>query len=217
MRDIQTDRADHSDSSRTASGGPGAGPVQMPAAVAVDRRKPRTWLKVLPELVTLVLCGFLWLPTGGFTSTIGGPGPALYPRVLIALLALSMVVRIVQQVREDRRGIAAEDADEAPLEEGAEFDASLMSGRRVAVAIALSVGYVFATLFLGWVVATFVFTIVFLVLAGKRNLLIVVPTALALSVGLAYVFVRIVYISLPTGVGPFDLATVWLFELLGIY
>lgn len=211
MRDIQPDRVEHP---TPAPEGQEAGAVQMPTAVSRDRRR-RWWLKILPESVTLVLCGVLWLPTSEFTSTVGGPGPAAFPRFLIGLLALTMVVRIVQQVREERRGAVAD--GDAPLEEGAEFDAALMSGRRVAVAIVLSVGYVFATLVLGWVLATFVFTIVFLLLAGKRNLLIVVPLAAVLATGLAFVFVRIVYISLPTGIGAFDGFTIWLFELMGIY
>ena len=34
---------------------------------------------------------------------------------------------------------------------------------------------------------------------------------------LAYVFVKIVYIALPTGVGVFDTVTVFLYRVFGIY
>lgn len=175
------------------------------------------WLKLLPEVVVLALCAFLWSATADWSSTVGGPGPAFFPRILIGLLALAMLVRLLHEVREIRGKVTPDLDENAAPEEGAEFDTSLMNNRRVLLAVALSVGYVFATLYLGWVIATFVVTVVFLVLAGKRNLLIVVPLGLIFSLGLAYVFVKVVYISLPTGVGPFDAATVLLFELLGAY
>jgi putative tricarboxylic transport membrane protein len=180
--------------------------------------KPTRWLRLAPELVALCLCVVLWVPTSDFTSSVGGPGPATYPRVLIGLLALAMVVRLVHLVREIRRGAGAEPSgEEQILEEGVEFDEELVDTRKVWLAIALSVAYVFATIYLGWMVATFVFTIVFLMVTGKRNPLINVPTAFVFAFGLTYVFVKVVYISLPTGVGVFDDLTVWLFELMGIY
>jgi putative tricarboxylic transport membrane protein len=178
---------------------------------------PRRWAAILPEVVAIALCVPLWTVSSGWTSSVGGPGPAFYPRFLIALLALAMVVRIVQEVRTVRLGIADADDDEPPLEEGVEMDSALLDNRRVLVAIALSVAYVFGTLYLGWVLATFALVSAFLWLTGKRNPLITVPVALVLSVGMAFVFVKVVYISLPTGVGVFDQFTVLLFELLGAY
>ena len=176
------------------------------------------WLRLVPELVTLCFCVALWIPTNDFTSSVGGPGPAMYPRILIGLLAIAMTVRIFQQVRENRSDARAAQADDDVVpEEGVEFDASLIDSRKVWLAVALSVAYVFGTIYLGWLIATFAFTIVFLVMAGKRKPLIIVPTALVFAFGLTYVFVKIVYVSLPTGVGVFDIINVRLFELTGIY
>jgi putative tricarboxylic transport membrane protein len=182
----------------------------------------RRWAVLLPPLAGIALCVPLWMattqwPTGG---SEGGPGPAFFPRLLIALFALSMVVRIVQDIRTVRRGEPVgqeEEDDEALPEEGAELEASLLSPRRVAIVIALSVAYVVGTIYLGWVIATFLVVIAFLVLAGKRNLLIVVPLAAVVSIGFAYMFVKVVYLSLPTGVGIFDEFSIRLFELIGAY
>jgi putative tricarboxylic transport membrane protein len=176
----------------------------------------RRWTRILPEVIVLGLTVPMWTATSEWTSTVGGPGPAFYPRLLLALLALAMVVRIVQEVMSIRRGVLEEDA-EAVHEEGVEIDTSLLDMRRVVVAVGLSVVYVVATLFIGWTLATFALVIVFLWLAGRRNLLITVPLALVFSLGMSYIFVKIVYISLPTGVGAFDQFTVLLFELLGVY
>lgn len=206
------------------SGGPApaATPSDAPAGGAGSTGSPsskgwRAWSALLPEAVTLALCAVLWDATSEWKSSVGGPGPAFYPRMLILLLALAMVVRLVHDLRAIRRGTPVTAEEDVVIEEGAELDASLIEDRRVLVAVALSAGYVLATLFLGWVIATFCMVVVFLALTGRRNPLIVVPVALLLSVGFAYVFVKVVYISLPTGVGPFDYATVLLFELLGAY
>jgi Tripartite tricarboxylate transporter TctB family len=179
----------------------------------------RRWAVLLLPLAGLVLCVPLWLATGAWaTSSEGGPGPAFFPRLLVGLFAFTMVVRIVQEIRAVRRGLAVADEDEEEIpEEGAELDTALISARQVAIVIAISVAYVVGTIYLGWVLATFLMVVIFLVLAGKRNLFIVVPVAAALSVGFAYVFVKVVYLSLPTGVGFFDSLSVRLFELIGAY
>lgn len=172
-------------------------------------------LKLMPELVMLALCGVLWLRTSDFKSSVGGPGPAMYPRVLIGLLALAMVVRIVQHLLAAKT-VEIDNEDLVP-EEDVESEELSSDIRWVFLAIVLAVGYVFGTIYLGWLIATFVFTIVFLVVTDKRNPLIIVLAALVLSFGMVYVFVKIVYISLPTGVGAFDVITVRLFEIMGIY
>ena len=180
----------------------------------------RRWAALLPPLAGIGLCIPLWLVTDewGMPSE-GGPGPAFYPRLLIGLFAFCMAIRVVQEMAAMRRGVVTErDADEEAIpEEGAELEADLISARRVAIVIAIAVAYVVASIYLGWVIATFLLVIVFLVLAGKRNLFIVVPLAAALSIGFAYMFVKVVYLSLPTGVGFFDDVSVRLFELLGAY
>jgi putative tricarboxylic transport membrane protein len=178
----------------------------------------RRWAVLLLPLAGIVLCVPLWLATGEWPTSGGGPGPAFFPRLLIGLFAFCMVVRIVQDIRAVRRAVPGEDEDEEALpEEGAELDTALISARRIAIVIAIAVAYVVGTIYLGWVVATFLMVVIFLVLAGKRNLLVVVPLAAVLSLGFAYVFVKVVYLSLPTGVGVFDTVSVRLFELVGAY
>lgn len=163
-------------------------------------------LRVIPEVAVLVVCAVLFWQTAGFDGSTnnGGPGPAFFPRVLIGLLTLAMLVRIVQQLREVRRA-------------SAESDEENVSSIRLLQAIALAVGYVAATVYLGWVIATFCFVIAFLYVAGKRRLRITVPLAAGLVLSCVYVFVKVVYIPLPTGIGMFDVITVRFLELIGVF
>ncbi len=172
--------------------------------------------RIAPEIAVLAVCAVLLVVTRDLTTSAAGPGPAFYPRLLIGLLVLAMAVRIAQEVRHGARvraGVAPERAGGEP----SDFDPELISDRRVWAAVAFVVAYVVASLYLGWPLATFVFVVAFLWAAGKRQLLVTVPVAAALAVVFTYVFVKVVYMSLPTGVSVFDSMTVALYELLGVY
>lgn len=177
-----------------------------------QRRDPvvRRLLGAAPELVGLVVCVVLLTRTGGLETSAGGPGPAFFPRVVLVLLALSLGCVLAQHLRDTATGAAA------PTTEAGEA-ALPVHWSRFTVGVALSVGYVVGTYQLGFPLATVLFVVAFVFLAGHRNLLVSVPVALALSVGLTYLFVAVVYVSLPTGVGVFDLLTDRLLVLLGIY
>jgi hypothetical protein len=196
------------------SGGQSADAAEGSTAEGPQVRPRPTWRGLLPEVGGLAFCAVLYAQTGALDTTVEGPGPAMYPRLLIGLLALALLVRMWQHVREMRGPRLPVDTD-ARSEEEADLDDGPISLPRVWQAIAMAVGYVVATLYLGWILATFAFLVLFLFLSGKRNLLVTVPLAAGLSVGLAYVFVKVVYIALPTGVGAFDLFTVGLLQALG--
>ena len=57
----------------------------------------------------------------------------------------------------------------------------------------------------------------FLWLSGHRKPWTLLGVALVAPQVLAYLFVKIVYIALPTGVGVFDTVTVLLYRVFGIY
>lgn len=175
------------------------------STVTAGTSRRRAWLRVVPEIGVLGFCAVLYAMTSDLDTTVPGPGPAFFPRLLIALLAVSMIVRIGQAVLEIRRE-RAEKAVETTV-----------SMPRVWLAIGLAVGYVVATLYLGWIIATFAFIVVFLYLAGKRTLWLTVPLGAGLSIGMAYVFVKVVYIALPTGIGVFDQFTIGLLQALGVF
>lgn len=164
----------------------------------------------LPEVALLALTAYAYLQTLGMREE-EGPGPAFFPRILIALLALAALFRAMQKGIAMRRGRRPRDTAEAT-----EGESRMIPGKLVTV-IALAVGYVLATAYLGWPIATFLFVVGFLYLAGRRKLLLTIPLAAVTSIGFSYVFLGLVYVDLPTGVGVFDTVTVLMFGYLGIY
>jgi putative tricarboxylic transport membrane protein len=169
--------------------------------------------EVVPEVVFLLGAVYLFVAAGDFAGRRqpGELGPGFWPRVAALGLAVTLLVRIVQTVREHRRPVVrvVSDFDDIDGEETPVY------WRSVAIAIALAVGYAWATMFIGYLFATMAFIGAFAWLGGQRRWYTPV-VAIAGGLVLAYVFVGVVYVSVPTGVGFFDSLTVAVYRLLGI-
>jgi putative tricarboxylic transport membrane protein len=135
-------------------------------------------------------------------SAPGQLGPAFWPRLVLGGLAVACLAKAVEAVQRSVRV----SRPAAPLARG-----------RLAAAIALIVLYVLVTPFLGFALATAAFIAVFLALCGTRAPLALAANAAAGTVLLLYLFVKLVYLPLPKGEGPFELFTLALYRALGIF
>jgi putative tricarboxylic transport membrane protein len=197
------------------------------AEVAEDRRRDERAVEVrerdattgdllrelIPEFVILLGAVYLFFLAGDFTSRQqpGQLGPGFWPRLAAIGLAVALLVRIVQAIREHRRPIVHVVGE---FDEFAEEKVPVHP-RSVVVAIGLAIGYVAATMFLGYMFATMLFLGAFAWLGGQRRWLAPV-VGMAGGLVLTYVFVGVVYVSVPTGVAFFDTLTVAIYRLLGI-
>lgn len=204
---------------------------QGPRATSTPRPSPWSFVRSLvTEAALLAVCAVFWVQTREFEQDVGPGelGPAFVPRLLIVLLALCVLIRVVQQLLEFRRPAPEVDqhaearTDRAAagghvLEEGTIAEEEYPTdGLRLLLGFALAVGYVVGTIYLGYPLATLLVIIAFISTASKLTwtaVLVGLVTALVFP----YVFVKVVFIALPTGVWVFDDFTVWLYNLLGIY
>lgn len=175
--------------------------------------RPGLLRELVPEVVFLLGAVYLFVAAGDFAGRRqpGELGPGFWPRVAALGLAVTLLVRIVQTVRAHRRPVVRvvrdfDDVDGEP---------ETVYWRSVAIAVALAVGYVWATMFVGYLFATMAFLTAFAWLGGQRRWYTPLVGAVGALV-LAYVFVGVVYVSVPTGVGVFDTLTVAIYRLLGI-
>jgi putative tricarboxylic transport membrane protein len=169
--------------------------------------------ELVPEILFMLGAVYLFFSAGDFAGNRkpGELGPAFWPRVAAVGLAITLLIRIVQTIREHRRPVARvpsefDDVDGAP---------ATIHWRSVAVAMALAVAYVWATMFIGYLFATVAFLAGFAWLGGQRRWYTPVVAA-AGGLVMTYVFVGVVYVSVPTGVSVFDSVTVAIYRLLGI-
>jgi putative tricarboxylic transport membrane protein len=192
--------------------------VQVDDETTVEVREPERppgalLREVVPEAVFLLGAVYLFVVAGDFSGRRqpGELGPAFWPRIAAVGLAITLLVRIVQTIREHRRPVVHVVGEFDDLD----GEATPMHWRSVAIAIGLAFGYVLATMFVGYLFATMAFLGAFAWLGGQRRWYTPVVAVVGGFV-LAYVFVGVVYVSVPTGVGVFDSLTVAIYRLLGI-
>lgn len=189
-------------------------PADGTVQVTERHRSPGQLLRdLLPEIVIAILAVYLWSVAGGFETqgAEGQLGPAFWPRMAALGLLVAAIVRVVQTVRDRNRPVVTVvgEFDEFKDEEVE------LHWSRFAIALALAVGYVVATMFIGYLFATAIFLTAFIWLGGQRKWYTPVVGVVGALV-FAYLFIGIVYVSLPTGVGIFDTITVTIYNLLGI-
>ena len=156
-------------------------------------------------LLGAILAGALLLASRGLDKVAapGQLGPAFWPRLVLIGLVAACLAKAVEDARA-RTGQPAESGP--PLARG-----------RLAAAVALIVLYVLLTPGLGFALTTAAFIAAFMALGGTRSPLVVGLHAAGGTVALLYLFVKLVYLPLPKGEGPFEALTLALYRALGIF
>lgn len=180
----------------------------------------------LPYAVLFLGAAYLYHGAGAFAAT-GRPGqlgPDVWPRSILVLL---MVVCAFEMVRGALFVRAAADGEEAqagaqaqagagaapkpPHEEERRYPALLAGG------IGLTVLYVPGIQILGFFLATSIYLALFMLIGRYRRGAVIAATSVLGSLAFVYVFMKVVYVSLPLGVGPFKQVSAWIMAALGIH
>ncbi len=167
----------------------------------------RIWLPGALLLLGVVF----WTIAGG----IDAPGlqpdqltPWFWPRAMLLGLMVCCAIRIFETVR--GRPEAPRRAEDPAVGEG-------QNSQILGVAIVAVLAYVFMTSAVGFPLATLLFLIGFSYLGGWDR----APSLLAVGVlgtlGALYLFVKVVYLPLPKGWGPFQALTIAVYRTLGIF
>jgi putative tricarboxylic transport membrane protein len=183
----------------------------------------------LPYVVVLLVAGYLfYLATQfNFSAPRGRIGPDVWPKAILGLAMLTCVYEIVKNLlfrdkREEIRGVLdtiVEEAPEgkAPVDEEAPLPARRSAFPHLLIAgIAMTIAYAVLVETLGFFVCTVLFLVGFTWVGRYRRPGVVVTASVLGALAFAFVFVKIVYVSLPLGVGPFKLVSTQLMQLLGV-
>ena len=174
----------------------------------------------LPHFVMLVVAVLLYGIASRIDAPAGRVGPDFWPKAIIVFMGLLCAFEIVK-----RLVLGVRPADPAPVEapgpaaeEGPAdtvADEALHPGMLIGGGAAI-LGYVVVVPWLGFFLATLVFLCGFAWIGGFRR------TALNLVIGLGgslltlVLFMRVAYISLPLGEGPFRQLSLALLRLIGV-
>ncbi len=140
----------------------------------------------------------------------GRLGPVFWPKAILIMLLITAAFDLFFEAR---KAIARSRSNVVigPTESSVKRVWWLM-----ALGLVITLAYINFSTVIGFPLANFLFLLVFTLLGGYRKL---IPVLLISSIGtvvLVLLFVRIVYVSLPLGMGVFQQITLLLYSLLGI-
>lgn len=181
----------------------------------------RRYRALLPYLIVLAAAAALsWNALHfGFTPRGDRPGPDVWPRAILALIIVACAVRIVTVIRkapDDDQGVL----DQVIASAAPEDDRAAAPARAypllLVTGIALTIAYVALLGTLGFFVDTVLY-IALLIRTGRyRRWPVIAMTAVGGALAFMFVFMKIVYLSLPIGTAPFEAVSLALMRWMNI-
>ncbi len=173
----------------------------------------------LPYAAVMAVAAFLFVDSTAFAGLgrEGNLGPAFWPRAVLVLLMIVCALEMLRVVFFYKPETAAPvPHSAAPLpnaddEDGVRYPALLFAG------IFITVLYVPAIELLGFFLATIIYLAAFMWLGRYRRPVAIAITSVAGTIAFVYVFMKIVYVSLPLGEGPFRQLSAWVLAALGVH
>jgi putative tricarboxylic transport membrane protein len=186
-----------------------------------DSGAPVPFLKWLRELgpYALIICiaiAFYKVATEiSYVEVPGQMGPERWPKIILLLLmavcAFEMVRRIIQSVRpRPAAADAAGDMDDEGFSQQMEAHPLL-----VAAATAATVGYLLLLGLVGFFTATVLYMAAVMWIGGVRRPVFLGLLSLGISFAFSFFFMKLIYVALPLGEGPFARISLIVMKLVG--
>jgi len=174
-----------------------------------------------PYFVVLLIAGFLYYRATQIDFTAPGDriGPDVWPKAILLLAIATCAYEIAKNLffagKHELGGILesiVEDnlAAQAPAEQAPSHP------WRLAIGAGLTVAYALAVDKLGFFLCTALFLCGFIRVGGYRRAGITLLLGFAGSLAFMYMFMKVVYVSLPLGTGIFEQLSILLMRALGI-
>jgi len=135
---------------------------------------------------------------------MGQLGAEFWPKMILILLMASCGIKFGEIVW--NRDKLAQEAEDRPE----------MDNVKLALLIVLLIVTVFAIDYIGFTLANFLFMVVFLSLVGFRKIAPLILVSVLGTIGMLYVFVKVVYLPLPKGIGFFEDVSLFIYRALFI-
>ena len=170
---------------------------------------------MIASLFGLVVTIVLLVNTRGLDEVARGDqlGPGFWPRLVLAGLGLTCLAKLALDWRASR----ARSKDRSREATVAEPPLPEISRAKLGAGVALIILYVVLAPPLGFALATALFIASFMRLSGARSPVMTGVNAVGGTVVLLYAFVKLVYLPLPKGEGPFETMTLALYRALHLF
>ena len=154
-----------------------------------------------------------------FPATPGRIGPDFWPKSILVLLGGICVYEIIKNLLIGETFTAAGLLEKFMKDSGAtEGEENLRSyPLLLAGGIILTIIYVVTIDKLGFFLATIVYLVLFTAIGRYRRWGVIAISSVLGSLGLMFIFMKVVYVSLPLGVEPFSAVSLWLLKTMGVH
>ena len=179
----------------------------------------RLW-RAAPYIVLQLAAMYFYQLAGRieYPATAGRIGPDFWPKAILALLGLVCVYEIIKNL------LIGETFNAAGLLEKLMKDNAADQGEenltsypwRLVGGIGLTIVYVASIDKLGFFLATSAYLALFMAIGRYRNWPVIVTASLLGALLMMFVFMKLVYVSLPLGVEPFSMVSVGLLAIMGV-
>lgn len=149
-------------------------------------------------------------------------GPTFWPKAILALLGALCTYEIVKSLflagPKSVSGVlqVLMEAAAAGSDDAGPAGAAPPSLARLAAGVAATLAYVFTVEWLGFFVATAAFLSAFVLIGGYRRWGVALAAGAIGSLAMVAIFMKVVYVSLPLGAGPFRALSLALLAALGV-
>jgi putative tricarboxylic transport membrane protein len=170
----------------------------------------------LPYVAVFAVGAFLYYSAENFEfeEASGRIGPGAWPKLILLLLLASALWGAMSSTLRNGRSVqqSAEQDETATLIRPPEI-----YPWRVWLAVALTVGYLIVMPYIGFFLATIVYSFVLIYLGDYRRLAPLAVISVAIALTFTFMFMRVVYVALPVGMAPFDSLSYALMATIGVH
>ena len=154
-----------------------------------------------------------------FPATPGRIGPDFWPKSILVLLGGICVYEIIKNLLIGETFTAAGLLEKFMKDSGATDGGEDLRSYPLLLAggIILTIIYVATIDKLGFFLATIAYLALFMATGRYRRWGVIAISSLLGSLGLMFIFMKVVYVSLPLGVEPFSTVSLWLLKTMGVH
>lgn len=180
----------------------------------------------IPYVIVFLLAGFLYYRATqiDFAAPGGRVGPDVWPRAILGLAMLTAAYEVIKNLifhksRHEVDGVL-ESIIESAAVEPPEIDEPQPPARSypwlLVVGAGMTIAYAALIQTLGFFLCTVLFLAGFIWVGRYRRVRVILASSVLGGLVFMFIFMKIVYVSLPLGVGPFEQLSILLMRLMGI-
>jgi putative tricarboxylic transport membrane protein len=168
--------------------------------------------KIIPYTVILLASVYFYFLASQFGVVVrgGNLGPDFWPKLLLGLTMATCVYEIVKTaLSPPNKKLSGECVKE-------EAETPKQYPRLLIIGIVMTVAYVYFLSILGFTLCTFLYLTLFMIVGRYRKIWVIAANSIIGTILFVFLFMKVVYVSLPIGEGPFQQFSLMIFNILGI-